>query len=313
MVSSPSRGYDYIAHNLRRVPLDDKSFRQSLGYIFPFNYLESTLRRGLSTAASYASAAAYSDWWPDDYDTPISHGPYRTDDGQLDVEQAREFLKTADGAHEFTFGSVESSQVSGVDADQEIRVDGELLTEAHTDTDGNSGQGPLEIVVSPPSTSPVRAQAVGRFVENLNKVGIPAEVNPVAENSQNSLVWSQEDFDMWMTGWIYMPQPHFYLSFWLQSSRADLQSEEEALNLNPMGYTNADDLISAVHNTADPAEQKNAAAEALARIYEDQPALITEYPDRVHATSNAYEGFTKLPGGVSQPPWTYINIRQTDG
>ena len=309
--SSPSRGYNYVAHNLRRVPLNDKQFRQSLGYIFPFNYLESTLRRGLTQVGSYAAAGAYEDWWPESHDTPIEHGPYRTEDGQLDVEQAREFLRNADSEHEYTFGPVESSQVEDAGGDQEIRVNGELLTEAHTDNDGNGGQGPLGVVVSPPSTAPVEAQAVGRFVENLNKVGIPAETRATAENSQSSLIRVQEDFDMWMEGWVYMPQPHFYLSFWLVSSRADVESNSDSVMLNPMGYTNADEKIAAVHNTYDPEEQKQAAAEALAQIYEDQPALITEYPNRLHGVSNAFEGWVQLPGGISQTAWSYINIRQS--
>lgn len=310
--SSPSRGYNYVAHNLRRVPLDDKPFRQSFGFIFPYDYLKNSLRRNLTQLGTYAAAKAYEDWWPDSFDEPMEHGPYQTDDGKLDVQQARDFLRNADGKHDYTFGSVESSQVREAGGDMEIRVNGQLLTEAHTDNDGNGGQGPLGLVVTPPGTSPVEARAAARFVENLNKVGIPAETQPTAENSQSSLIRVQEDFDMWMEGWIYMPQPHFYMAFWLTSSRADVESNSDSVKLNPMGYTGADEKIAKVHNTYDPDEQKQAAKEALAQVYEDQPALITEYPNRLHATSNAYEGWIQLPGGISQNPWSYINIRQSN-
>jgi peptide/nickel transport system substrate-binding protein len=306
--SSPSRGYNYVAHNMRRVPLDDKPFRQSMGFMYPFKYLNETLRKGLTQLGTYAAAKAYEDWWPEDFDTPIQHGPYKTEDGTLDVERTREFLRNADGEHDYTFGSVESSQVRDAGGDMEIRVNGELLTEAHTDNDGNPGQGPLGVVVTPPSTAPVEARAVSRFVENMNKVGIPAEVRPTAENSQSSLIRVQENFDMWQEGWVYMPQPHFYMAFWLVSSRADMDSSSESVMLNPMGYGGADEKIAAVHNTYDPAEQKQAAAEALAQVYEDQPALITEYPNRLHATSNAFDGWVQLPGGISQNPWSYLNI-----
>lgn len=310
--SSPSRGYNYIAHNMRRVPLDDKPFRQSLGFVYPFNYLKSTLRKNLTQLGSYAAAKAYDDWWPESFDQPMAHGPYKTEDGKLDVEQARSFLENAEGEHEYTFGSVESSQVRDADGDKEIRVNGKLLTEAHTDNDGSEGQGPLGVVVSPPSTAPVEARSVARFVENLNKVGIPAETVPTAENSQASLIRVQEDFDMWMEGWVYMPQPHFYMSFWLTSNRADVESSSDSMMLNPMGYTGADEKISKVHNTYPPEEQKAAAQAALAQVYEDQPALITEYPNRLHATSNAYDGWVKLPGGISQNPWTYLNVHQPE-
>lgn len=304
---SRSRGYNYIAHNMRRVPFDDKAFRQSLGFIYPFNYLQSQLRRGLTETGDYAAAAVYEPWRPDSFDEPMEHGPYMTEEGELDVEQAREFLRNADGEHEYTFDSVESDQVTG---DEEIRVDGELLTDAHTDNDGESEQGPITLVITPPSTAPVEAQAGSRFVENLNEVGIPAETQAVAEGSQTSLIQGQEDFDMWSSGWIWMPKPHMYLGFWLTSDSVDADSSSEETHLNPMGYTNADDLISAVQTTYEPEAQRQATKEALAQIYEDQPALITEYPNRLHASSNAYEGWVEMPGGITQNPWTYLNVRE---
>lgn len=305
--NSRARGYNYIAHNMRRVPFDDKPFRQSLGFVYPYNYLKSQLRRGLTETGDYVAAKVYEPWRPDSFDAPMEHGPYKTEDGQLDVEQTREFLRNADGEHEYTFGSVESDVVTG---DQEIRVDGELLTEAHTNNDGEAGQGPISIVITPPSTAPVEAQAGARFVENLNEVGIPAETQPVAEGSQNSLIWVQEDFDMWSSGWIWMPKPHMYMGFWLTSSSVDEGSDSDQVNLNPMGYTNADDLVQQVQTTFDPEEQKQVTQEALARVYEDQPVLVTEYPNRLHASSNAFEGWVKLPGGVTQNPWTYLNVRE---
>lgn len=305
--SARCRGYNYIAHNMRRVPLDDKPFRQSLGFVYPFNYVKSTLRKGLTETGDYAAAKVYDSWRPNDFSTPSEHGPYKTEDGKLDVQKARSFLENASGEHDYTFGPVKSSQVTG---DKEIRVNGKPLTKAHTNNDGKTGQGPLKVVVSPPSVEPVRSRAVSKFVENLNKVGIPAETNPTAENTQTSLVWGQENFDMWASGWIWMPKPHFYLSFWLTSAKADLKSDKDATHLNPMGYTGADELINTVQTTYTPKEQKAAAREALATIYEDAPVLITEYPNRLHATSNTYDGWVKVPGGISQNPWTYLNVHK---
>jgi len=306
---APSRGYNYIAFNMRRVPFDDRRFRQSLEYVYPYKYLVDNLRKGLSTAGDYAAANVYDPWRPDDFQTPFEHGPHRTEDGQLDVEQVRTFLENADGEHEYTFGSVESSQVTG---DKEIRVDGELLTEAHTNNDGEPGQGPLQMMLTPPSASPVTARACARFVENLNEVGIPAEQQPVAENSQTPRVWGKEDFDMWESQWVYMPKPHMYLGFWLHSSRADLEGETEDAYLNPMGYGGADDLIDSVQSTYTPEDQQAVTREALATIYQDKPALITEYPNRLHATTNAYDGWVKMPGGISQNPWSYLGIYQQE-
>lgn len=302
--NAPTRGYEYIAYNMRRVPFDDKKFRQSLGFAYPFNHLVNTLRRGLSTPGDYPVANTYDPWRPDSF----KNGPYRTESGELDVEQMRSFLENADGEHDYTWGSVESSQVTG---DKEIRVDGKLLTDAHTNNDGEGGQGPIKMMMTPPSTSPIVARACGRFVENLNKVGIPAEKQPIAENSQTPRVWGQENFDMWASGWVYMPKPHFYLNFWLHSRRADMESNEKALHLNPMGYGGADDLIEKVHSTYNPEEQRQASKEALSAIYEDMPALITEYPDRLHATTQAFDGWVQMPGGISQNPWTYLNVHQS--
>lgn len=307
--SARARGYNYLAHNMRRVPLDDRAFRQSLGFVYPYNYLKSSLRKGLTETGDYAAAKVYDPWRPDDFQTPVEHGPYKTDDGKLDVQQAREFLSNASEKHEYTWEAAESPQVTG---DKEIRVNGKLLTEAHTNNAGDGGQGPLKVIVSPPSVEPVRSRAVSRFVENLNEVGIPAETKPTAENTQTSLVWGQENFDIWASGWIWMPKPHFYMGFWLTSAKADMESSSESPALNPMGYSGADELIDKVHKTYDQKSQRATAKEALATVYEDQPALITEYPNRLHATSNAFDGWVKVPGGISQNPWTYLNVHKAE-
>jgi len=307
--NAKSRGYNYVAFNMRRVPFDDKPFRQSLGFAYPYKHLTQTLRKGLSTAGDYVAAAVYDPWRPDDFQTPFEHGPHQTESGELDVERMRSYLENASGEHDYTFGPVESSQVTG---DKEIRVDGKLLTEAHTNNDGEGGQGPLKLMMTPPRTSPVIARASARFVENLNEVGLPAEKQPVAENSQTPRGWGKEQFDMWESSWIWMPKPHFYMGFWLSSDKADLEGESDTAHLNPMGYTGADDLIAKVGSTYDPAEQKKAAQEALATIYDDAPVLVTEYPNRLHATSNKFDGWVKLPGGISENPWSYLNVHKNE-
>lgn len=307
--NAPSRGYNYVTFNMRRVPFDDTAFRQSLGFAYPYKHLTETLRKGLSTKGDYVGASVYDDWRPSDFQTPFEHGPHQTESGELDVQQTRSFLENADGEHDYTFGPVESSQVTG---DKEIRIDGKLLPEAHTNNSGEGGQGPLQMMMTPPSTSPVIARACARFVENLNEVGIPAEKQPVAENSQTPLVWGKEKFDMWESQWVYMPQPHMYLGFWLTSSKADLEGETEDPHLNPMGYKGADDLINKIHTTYDSEKQKKLTREALATIYQDAPVIVTEYPNRLHATTQNYDGWVKMPGGISQNPWTYLNVHQKE-
>jgi peptide/nickel transport system substrate-binding protein len=89
-----------------------------------------------------------------------------------------------------------------------------------------------------------------------------------------------------------------------------MESEEEAVHLNPMGYTGADELIQKVQTTFDPEEQKQYAKEALATVYEDMPVIVTEYPNRLHASSKRFKGWVKLPGGVTQNPWTYLNVHE---
>lgn len=305
--NAKSRGYNYVAMNMRRVPFDDKKFRQSLGFAYPFDYLVNTLRKGLSTPGDYPAAKIYEPWRPDDFSTPFDHGPYQTSDGKLDVQKVRNFLSNANGKHDYSWGPVKSSQVTG---NKEIRVDGKLLTKAHTDNDGNAGQGPIGLVMTPPSSSPVVARASARFVENLNKVGIPAKKVPVAENSQPQRIWGQENFDMWESNWIWMPQPHFYLSFWLHGDKADMDSSKKSYHLNPMGYSGADKLIDKVETTYNPKKQKQAARKALATIYEDHPVIITEYPNRLHATTKKYKGWVKMPGGISQTHWSFLNVHK---
>jgi peptide/nickel transport system substrate-binding protein len=291
---------------MRRVPFDDKTFRQSMGYVYPYQYLVNDLRQGKSVQGDYVAAAAWDTRRPESFDEPNEHGPDQTESGEPDFEKAQSMLESADGKHDFSFGSVESSQVTG---DQEIRINGETLPEAHTDNDGNAGNGPLEMIMSPPSEAPVASKASARFVENLNELGIPAVKRPIESNTQTEVVWQQEAFDMWESGWIWMIPPDFSMDFWLRSDRADMDSSSNEVHLNPMGYSNADEEIEAIVNTYEEEAQIQAAKEALARVYEDKPILVTEYPDRINATNTEFTGWVKFPGGIAQNVYSYLNVR----
>lgn len=303
---SPSEGYNYVAFNMRRVPFDDKPFRQAMSYIYPYDYLVNDLRRGKATKGDYVAAEAWETGRPESFDEPFDHGPYQTDSGKTDYEQAREHLENAEGKHDYSFGSVESSQVTG---DVELRINGQTLPEAHTDNDGNTGNGALDMVMTPPSEAPVAAKATARFVENLNEIGIPAEKRPVDSNTQDSVIWQEEDFDMWESGWIWMIPPDFSMDFWLLGSNADMDSSSSDIHLNPMGYEGANEAIQKSVETFETDAQIEATKEALATIYEDHPVLVTEYPDRINATSGDYTGFVKFPGGIAQNVYTYLNIQ----
>lgn len=305
---SPSEGYNYVAFNMRRTPFDDKPFRQAMSFIYPYDYLVNDLRRGKSVKGDYVAAAAWETRRPDSFDEPFDHGPYQTEDGEPDYEQARAHLENADGKHDYSFGPVESEQVTG---DVELRINGETLPEAHTDNDGNSGNGPLDIVMTPPSQAPVAAKASARFVENLNEIGIPTEKRPVSANTQDSVIWQEEDFDMWESGWIWMIPPDFSMDFWLLSGNADMDSSSSNVHLNPMGYAAGDEAIKETVQTFETDAQIQAAKEALATVYEDHPVLVTEYPDRINATSGDFTGYVKFPGGIAQNVYTYLSLRPT--
>lgn len=310
LLVNPTDGWEHVSFNLRRVPLDDRPFRHFLAHAWDERFHVETAHRGLGTDGDLVAPPPLRNVRPFEPDDPEveQYGFFRADDGGLDVEAARDFLRDADGVHDYSFGPVESDLVTG---DEELRVDGELLPDAHTDNDGTPGQGPLEFLAQPADEGRWPDALTGqRWVAHLREVGVPVETTTATIGSMIGPVFRREEFDVFELGWGVRGHQVHYLEGLFHSRSADLDGDAEGFRSNAMGYSGADDLVDRQATIMDPAERREVVGEAMMRIYEDAPTMVVDYGPVLQPVSTTWTGFVGAAEGVNNV-FSWVNVRST--
>ncbi|GAA0194650.1 ABC transporter substrate-binding protein [Halobaculum roseum] len=314
-------GYSHYSFNLRRTPLDDLPFRQALSFAFDDFYWTQQLLRGYAQQGDFVMPPGYTAVRPETgSDQELLEGPstqaftFRQSSPSVpNVEAIRSFLtegqmitgeegtfvgqeypgsltgvtaSQTEPKHDYSFGPVESEvlQESDAEPDQEIRVNGETLTEVH--------DGPLTMLLSPAQEAPQTAQMVSDWITSLHEVGIPIDREVVSFNTRVTRAYGSEDFDIFSMGWVNLsPFATNTLYSLFHSDNADDHSVAETegddentstLLNNAMGYglfddAGADELIDEARTTLDAEARNQTSREAVERIYLDFPTMVTNY------------------------------------
>lgn len=323
VLESPEAGYSHHSFNTRRVPLDCPAFRQLLVMLKDGKWIVDDLFKGIGAVnGDYASIAAFSEWRPPkpseaggEYEgIPVPDLTFPGDGrgsfqlGQEAIDQVRDFLVNHPRAkHDYSIEDAATSDSASPDG-KEIFVNGQSLSEAHTDNNGNGGQGPLEFSYNPPQEDLQESQIAQRWVGALKTVGIPVTTQIQSFNSQLPKVYAQEDFDMFAMGWgLGVNQTHFAQLY--SSQGADLDGSKDAMVFNPMGYTGADDLIEQDQQTMMPDDRQPIVKQVLAKIWSDAPTMITYYNNLTEPTNTRYTGYTQTVGGLFEGG--FLNVRKS--
>lgn len=343
-------GYGHYSFNLRRTPLDDTTFRQILGFAFDDIYWTDRLQRGYAQEGDFVMPPGYSAVRPETgTDQELLSGAStqaftfrQSSPGVADAENIRSFLTDGkvisgeggtyigqeypgsltgvnagqtEAKHDYSFGSVESEvlQESDQNPDQEIRVNGQTITEIN--------DGPLTMYVYPAADSPQTAKMVENFIAALQSIGIPINRQVMSFNTMLGKVYGEEDFDIFPMGWVNLsPFATSTLYSLFHSDNADDHSvvdtgEEEntdTLLNNPMGYglfedSGADDLISEARSTMETEQRNDIARQAVERIYLDFPTMVTSYDVTKWPVNTAdWSGFV---GNIPGPGSTYLSTQ----
>lgn len=322
VLKSKDDGWSHHSYNLRRVPLDDKVFRQFLNKMLDEKWVVEKLFKGLGAEyGDYATPKAYSGWRPPvpsetggeyegisipNTEFPGERGAFQLDQSSIDA--ARKYLvDNPDAKHDYTIGDSKSDKVKSPDG-KAIYVNGKPIEEAHTDNDGNAGQGPIEMSYNPPSSSPKTARLASNWVTALRKVGIPISEAVQSFNSQIPKVYSKENYDMFEMGWTGIGWNNDHYKSLYGKWGADLDGTSEASNFNPMAYTGADDLIKKQAQMMDVKPRQPIVKKVLAQIFHDAPTLITKYSRVLQPVTTKFSGRVKQVGGVTNAD-TWLNIR----
>ncbi|UIO98451.1 ABC transporter substrate-binding protein [Halobaculum sp. CBA1158] len=343
-------GYGHYSFNLRREPLDDLPFRQVLGFAFDDVYYTQQLQRGYAQEGDFVMPPGYTAVRPETgTDQELLEGPsaqaftFRQASPSVpDVEGVREFLtegqvitgeegtfvgqeypgsltgvtaSQTEPKHDYSFGSVESEVLLNADeeVDQEIRVNGELLTEIH--------DGPLTMLLSPAQEAPQSAQMVSDWISSLRQIGIPINREVVSFNTRVTRAYGEESYDAFSMGWVNLsPFATNTLYSLFHSDNADDHSVVETegddentstLLNNAMGYglfddAGADDLIDEARTTLDPEERNDLSRQAVEKIYLDFPTMVADYSLTKWPIRNRFSGAI---GDIPGPGSTYLGTQ----
>lgn len=336
-------GYSHYSMNLRNAPLDDVTFRQILGFAYDEIYRTERLGQGYLESGDFVMPPGYSLVRPETAtDTDIltaeaseAFAFRESEPGVVDVEAVREFLTNGDvisgeegeyagqsypGSHtdvtasqteskyEYTFDDVESDVLADAETEEEIRIDGQTVTELR---DGE----PLTFYITPAEDGPQAAQMMENFISTLHQIGIPVEREVNTFNTMLTSVYVEEDFDLYPMGWVNLsPFAVSTLYGLFHSNNADDHSEgnSDTDYNNAMGYglfddATADDLIQQARTEMDAEERNSLARQAVEKIYLDMPSLVTTY-DVVKWPVNDtdWDGFV---GNIPGPGSTYLGTQ----
>lgn len=324
---SPSDGWHHHSFNLRRVPLDDRAFRQFLVKTVDTTWIAAVLRGGIGAIeGTYATPKVYDSWRPpepseqDHYHgipTPTLSFPGEAGSFHLDdegIERAREFLREhPDANYDYSWHEPTDSDRTPTATDKKtLHVDGRPLTEAHTDNDDTPGQGPLELSVNPPQEDLYEVRTARQWVQTLEQLGVPMEVRIRSTNAQVQTVFTDEDFDIFAMAWSGIPVTNAHFRQLFGRWGADMAGDTDWPMFNPMGYTGADDLIERQATLMDDDRRKPLVKEILATIWNDAPTHVLRHDNLLQPVSRQWEGWIETVGGVLNLN-SFLNLRRSDG
>jgi peptide/nickel transport system substrate-binding protein len=316
---SPSSGYNHISHNVRRVPFDDRAFRQFLHKAFDSQWVvQSHYKNVGAEPGDYVVKKIFENWRPPAPDEAEAHegiplpdldfpNPGTFDLNQEQINSVRSFLVDHDDAkHDYSFGDAQTSITSAPDG-KELYVNGSPLTEAHTNNAGEGGEGPLTFDYQPPQEDLAQAKYGQRYVGLLNKIGVPTEGLVRSINSQLGPIYVQEDFDFYAMGWgLGVNMTH--LAPLYASQGADLEGDQDVQKFNSMGYTGADDPILEQQEMMRNEDRWPVVKRVCAQIWNDAPTIITEEKNLIEPVNTRFEGYINTFGGTMSTD-TSLNLR----
>lgn len=308
---TPSAGWANHSYNTRRIPMDDRAFRQFLVLTVDKEWIVEELNKGIGAAkGTYATPKLYEDWRPPEpheqsefrgIPTPTLEFPGVSGDFTLDAEglaTARRFLtEHTEAQYEYTFEVAENEQVTSAD-NKVLHIDGTPFGEAHTDNDEQRGQGPLAVSLNPPGEDLDEARVGQQWVEILRQIGVPAEPKIQSFASQVSNAFAKEEFDVVAINWNSLPITNTHYPLLFGSEGADLEGDVDVPMLNAMGYTGADELINKQKTMMDIEQRKPIVKQILATIWHDAPTNVLNHATLLQPVDSQWEGWIETIGGV---------------
>ncbi len=184
VLENPVNGFRYLSFNNRRQPMNDCAFRQAVAALIDKEFVTGTILQGVAfpfyTYVAEANGAWYFDGVP-----KLGQGLTR----EQRTELAKAILKQAGYTWE---GGVEPTWDG---SDRQVVPGGRLIMPDGTPVP------PLNMLAPSPGYDPLRSTFAIWIESWLNEFGIPVKANLAGFNTLIPIIFTEQDFDMYILGW----------------------------------------------------------------------------------------------------------------
>jgi ABC-type transport system substrate-binding protein len=214
VLENPTNGFRYMSFNNRRRPMNDCAFRQAVAVLIDKEFVTSTVLQGVAYPLYTFIPEANEAWYFNDV-PKLGQGLTREERTNL----AKEILKQAGFSWE---GDAEPAW----DADnRQVTQAGRLLMPDGTPVP------PLSMPAPSPGYDPLRSTFAIWIETWMNEFGIPLKAELAGFNVIVPIIFTEQDFDMYILGWSLGLFPDFLYDFF-----AEEQAVQDGNNAG--GYIN---------------------------------------------------------------------------
>ncbi|MBI4219095.1 MAG: ABC transporter substrate-binding protein [Chloroflexi bacterium] len=224
---NPSNGFRYLGFNTRRAPMDDKAFRQAVAILIDKVFLTRDILQNTAE--------------PIDTVVPVGNGFWHN-------PNVKKFGTTADGKNmtreQRITEAVALLKANGYTWDKEPKWNAaDRRVEAGSGLK-KSGVAVKEMELLSPSAGydPLRATSAIWIEQWLKEAGIPVKANLTGFNPIVDLVFTQQNFDMWILGWGLTIYPDYVADFF-HSKQAVKEGQNAGGYNNPAFDKAADEFL----------------------------------------------------------------------
>lgn len=263
VTSSPGNGLFYLAFNIRKAPYSDLAFRQAFAYLVDKEFIVSRVLQKYGEPA-YTIVPPGNRFWYNPNTSKLGAGMPKKER----IAKAKEILQKA-----------------GYNWDDK----GNLLM-----PDGKPVP-PFDILTPPADYDPIRAMAGMLIQEWVRELGIPATAKPTSFGTISQKVYTEQDFDIFILGWVLGVDPDYMRVFFHSN-----QTMPEGYN--PMGYSNPsyDSLAEASGKECDEEKRKELIFACQEMIMQELPYIPLYFRDEIEAYNSAtFTGWFEDLGGIS--------------
>jgi ABC-type transport system substrate-binding protein len=203
VVENLTNGFRYMSFNTRRRPMNDCSFRQAVAVLIDKEFVATTILQGAAFPLYTFVPEGNAFWYYDDI-PKLGEG--------LDREQRTNLAVAILEQAGYTW---EGDQKPAWDADDlQIVPGGRLLMPDGTPVP------PLTMPAPSPGYDPLRSTFAIWIETWLNEFGIPLTANLAGFNTIVPIIFTEQDFDMYILGWSLGIFPDFLYDFFAEEQAA---------------------------------------------------------------------------------------------